>query len=147
MSRSHLINGTEHFSYSEFNISGCYLPVQTRSKIYTNFMLPLERARAILKRPIYVSLKSGYRSSNWELLHGRQYISEHQFILKGAVDLVFYSDLSDVLFEFKIFPRIIYYPNEGFIHCDYKGSDSYICAFYVMAADRKSMRLVKYVAK
>ena len=90
---------------------------------YSNY---LSDVRARLGTAVVVSKKSGIRTLAWEKKKGRDGSSAHttfRFKGRGAIDLVYYKALFDMLVKDGFFTRICYYPNNGFIHCDreYKG--------------------------
>lgn len=81
---------------------------------------------------LYVSIKSAYRSKEWEKSKGRSGYSEHTFSNLGAVDVTcdnFHKNKDRLLQELidrSPYTRIAVYQN--FIHCDLKNSwnDSYV---------------------
>lgn len=107
----------------------------TRSEFYKNFETPpdeiLEKidSHIIELNPIRlrqneaITITSGYRPREHELLKGRSGNSQHTFHHRGACDLVANSLLTllDNLVKHSSYSRICYYPKDGFIHVDWVG--------------------------
>ena len=76
--------------------------------------------------PVEISKQSGYRPKAYELSKGRSGNSQHCFEEGGAVDLTCDSGKFQRLYELlqnSGYKRICLYPENMFIHCDYKGAD------------------------
>ena len=117
-----------NFSISDFVIDGQPVPVAIADKILMYHILPLQGLRNALGKAVWPSMKSGYRSQEWEKKHGRSGNSQHCFKGKGAVDLTWVGDpdvLLEALIEHTNYTRMaVYYQNHTkFIHCDYKATD------------------------
>lgn len=117
-----------NFTISEFNISGKPIPEDVADKILKWHIQPMQRVRDKFKDAIWPSLKSGYRSVQWEKKNGRSGNSQHTFKGKGAVDWTCqnFSSKKDKLLKLIIeetdYTRIAVY--NSFIHCDYKVTNS-----------------------
>lgn len=134
---------TSHFKIAEFLIDGIMPNEDIRRRIYYYHMLPLERIRKVYKKPILISKRSGFRPVSWELSHGRSGSSQHTFKERGAVDVVCDSVLLELLFLSGEYNRIIYYPNEGFAHCDYVTHVSYDTVLYQINPKDNSLVFIK----
>lgn len=120
-----------YFSIIEFTQEEL-IPAHVVAKIEQFHIPTLNKCREVLKQPIIISQRSGYRSIMTEQANGRSGRSQHTFQGKGAVDLTA-SDLNKlglVLKQFSDYSRICYYPTKRFYHCDYKPSSHrlYLCA-------------------
>jgi hypothetical protein len=97
---------------------------------------------------MYPSLKSGYRSKNWEINHGRNGRSQHTFQDKGAVDWTCNNfdvdgmELLGLIIKHTKYTRITLY--NTFIHCDYKEVDSDLRSFYTSDSNSK-WKFVKHI--
>lgn len=127
-----------NFNISEFNISGKDIPQQVCDKLLHKHILPMHPVREELGISITASLKSGYRSPEWELAHKRNGTSQHCFGQKlngkfdpkedGAVDWTCFEfpNNKDKLLASMIkhtdYTRMAVY--KGFIHGDYKPTPS-----------------------
>lgn len=116
-----------YFSISEFCIAGRMLPRRIADLILTDHIVPMNRVRAALGAPISVSKKSGYRPRAYEISKGRAGTSQHNFEKEwpngtGAADYTcrVASDLIPFLLKHTSYTRICHYPNNNFVHCDYK---------------------------
>ena len=116
---------TLNFSISDFVIDGKPITCGIADKILLFHIMPLQKVRDFLGKPIWISQKSGYRRQSWERARGRNGNSQHCFRGKGAVDLTWGGDI-DVLLDAVVqntkYKRMaVYYDNnQQFIHCDWK---------------------------
>lgn len=112
------------FAISEFCITGADISIEVADKILKHHITPMIPIRERLGVPIWPSDNSGYRPQAHELKRGRSGKSQHCFIDLGAVDWTTRKDnIQDLLKELREnspYLRVTYYPNNGFIHCDYK---------------------------
>jgi hypothetical protein len=112
------------FKISEFVITGHSIPTVVADKILKYHITPMVPIRHRLATPITASKNSGYRPDWYEKKMKRSGKSQHCFIEKGAVDWTCSKErIEDLLKELKTnspYTRVSYYPNNGFIHCDYK---------------------------
>jgi len=131
---------SKHFQLYEFSKHD--IPQSVAEKIEKYQMPELERMRSSLnemnngddKMSIVISKKSGYRPKWYELQRGRSGNSQHCYGIesKGAVDItcpaIYFDDLWEIAKESN-YTRVCLYPNNQFIHCDFKPSDHklYIC--------------------
>lgn len=121
-----------YFDISEFvRRPDMGLPVEVADRIARHHLWPMNPVRAELGAPVSVSLKSGYRPVKHETERGRSGESEHTFRDDvagsrgwGAADYTTRADkmgeLARLLVEMTEYTRIVIYPDNGFIHCDYK---------------------------
>lgn len=112
------------FNISEFVITGHTIPNVVADKLLKHHIEPLVPIRHKMNTPITASKHSGYRPPWYEKQMKRSGTSQHCFVGKGAVDWTCEpSKLLELLEELKSntrYIRVCYYPNNGFIHCDYK---------------------------
>lgn len=117
-----------NFKISEFNISGEPIPEDIADKILKHHIQPMQDSRIELGFAIFPSLKSGYRSKEWEKIHDRSGTSQHVFTGKGATDWTCKSfkerkeELLESIIKNTKYTRIAIY--NTFIHCDYKKTPS-----------------------
>lgn len=88
-------------------------------------ILTMNPVREALEAPIWPSEKSGWRPYDYELKKDRSGKSQHTFLYSdGAVDWTCEKNKIKSLLQFIVemtdYTRIAYYPNQNFIHCDYK---------------------------
>ena len=113
---------------SSYDIAGKGLPEKVETTVLVCHMAPLKALQNILGFDLYVSVKSGYRSKEWEKQHGRSGYSQHTYEYLGAVDLTFddFNKNKDkvikALSEYTNYTRIAIY--NSFLHIDYKNSQS-----------------------
>lgn len=117
-----------------YDISGKGLPDDVEKKIRLIHRPSLERVQCELGDSIKleISLKSAYRSKEWERSKGRSGYSEHTYSGLGALDLTFNDFATNkdkvlkALIEHSLYTRIAVY--NSFIHCDFKNkiNDSYV---------------------
>ena len=121
-----------------YDIAQKGLPPKVETVAYVAHMAPLLLVEDYIKNKycrnigISISLKSSYRSLEWERSKGRSGYGEHTYNFLGASDITckdFKND-KDILIEAFIavtrYTRIAIY--NGFIHVDYKNAqnDAYI---------------------
>ena len=111
------------FKISEFcrdQVSDIPLEIADKILIHIGVLTPI---RDILGQPIYVSKDSGYRTLKHEIGRGRSGDSEHVFRGGGAVDLTcdpeYMGELVRLL-KMSAYRRVCYYPENNFVHCDFK---------------------------
>ena len=114
-----------NFTISEFCILGKNIEISPviADKILKHIEI-LQPIRDKLNAPIIISKHSGYRPYGYEIEHKRSGESEHCFFGKGAVDLTTRINKLDELLSLlreSHYKRVCYYPNQKFIHCDFKG--------------------------
>ena len=103
-----------------------YTPTHTELISLHNLASELYDLSLILGRKIEISRRSALRPKSYELSKGRSGNSEHsKFYIynRGAADLVNITGLYDVLVLYSSFKRICLYPNNNFIHVDYKPAE------------------------
>ncbi|NOR64936.1 MAG: hypothetical protein GQ468_02855 [Candidatus Scalindua sp.] len=96
------------------------LEIADKILVHIGILTPV---RDILNSPIYISQNSGYRSFEYEKLHGRSGKSEHVFRGGGAVDLTCDPEkMREMirLLRMSDYRRVCYYPENNFVHCDLK---------------------------
>jgi len=128
---------------SDFNISGKPIPESVVDRILEHHLLPIQRVIDYTCLKIYPSLKSGYRSYEWEIAHGRSGTSQHSYIAdgKGATDITCddFEDNVDTLLEglisYTTYTRFAVY--NGFIHADYKKTTNNQRQLFKSGADSK----------
>lgn len=110
-----------------------HIPTRIADLIMQNHIIPQSRVRELLGAAIICSEHSCYRPKQWEFAKkrmpkefggSRNKWSEHTFYeeSKGAfdgtaADMVRYGEL---LIEHTDYKRLCYYPDQNFIHCDYR---------------------------
>ncbi len=121
-----------HFNISEYCIVNDPVPIHIADKILRHHIIPMSEIREELGFPVLVSQKAGYRPTWYEKKRGRSGLSQHTFSFdsKGAADYTAGSKeeiekLLEKIKEKRIYTRVAYYPNNGFIHCDYKVQGQY----------------------
>lgn len=114
-----------YFSISELCITPNKIPLHVANKLLKYHIWPMQDIRKMLNKPIWASQSSGYRPRQYEIDRGRSGNSQHVFSGKGAVDWTCedVDDLVELLLEHSRYSRICWYPNNRFIHCDYKNED------------------------
>lgn len=118
-----------NFKLSEFCITSDPLPIDVADKILKHHILPMQVVRDVYGKAISVSDHSGYRPKWHEIKRGRSGNSQHCYTgqSKGAVDWTA-ADLDllyNLILDHTEYRRVCIYPNNGFIHCDYKSSDDF----------------------
>lgn len=112
------------FTIDEFCIEDKPIPVSVADKLLKYHILPMQLVRDVMQIPIWASKKSGYRSEEYEKSKGRSGNSQHCFKGKGAVDWTtatdFIPELIENIMKYTNYTRVTYYPNNNFIHCDFK---------------------------
>ena len=123
---------------SSYDIAGKGLPSKVETVVILAHINPLILAEAYIKEKyncdieITISLKSSYRSPEWEKAKGRSGYSEHTYNYLGATDITckdFKKDkeiLLKALMAITRYTRLAVY--NGFIHADYKNAqdDAYV---------------------
>lgn len=117
---------------NSYDIKGDGLPKKVETVAYVAHMQPLKLAEQWIKDTydcdikLYVSLKSSYRSVEWEKSKGRSGYSEHTYNFLGACDITCdnFKENQGLLLEALIavtrYTRLAIY--NGFVHGDYKNS-------------------------
>jgi hypothetical protein len=107
-----------------YDIAGKGLPDDVEKKVRLIHRPMLERVQGAIGIALGISMKSAYRSVEWERAKGRSGKGEHTFIGFGAVDVTCAdfsknkSLLLQGLMEHSLYTRIAVY--NSFIHCDLK---------------------------
>jgi hypothetical protein len=120
-----------HFRISEFCIEQTPPPRRIAEIIISNHITPMNAVREALGSPILVSKRSGYRPRAYERSKGRTGNSQHNFEEShqhgtGAGDYTSADakDLIEPMIEHTCYTRICYYPNNNFVHGDFKPTPS-----------------------
>jgi hypothetical protein len=113
-----------NFTLSELCIVDDDIPLSIANKLLKHISI-IQPIRDKLGVPIVASENSGYRPFHWELLEGRSGNSEHCFKGLGAVDWACSKDRAGLieLLKESEYKRVAYYPENGFLHCDFKGDE------------------------
>lgn len=112
-----------YFTLSELCIITGTIPQEVADKLLRHHIWPMNPVREKLGHPIIASDNSGYRPKYYEKARGRSGNSQHCFEGKGAVDWTTTGDIKKLILlimQHTDYTRICYYPNNGFVHCDYK---------------------------
>ena len=123
----------DYMTLPEYVIAPQYgITLEVAEKIRKYHAYPMNILRNKLGHPIIVSKRSGYRHEEHEKAMGRTLTSTHLFKEMperqdpgwGASDYsvnpaVFYKFMTLLLQE-KIYNRLIFYPESGFVHGDYR---------------------------
>lgn len=117
-----------YFTISELCIVSDAVPQAVADKLLQHHILPMNQVRHKLAAPIWASQKAGYRPRAYEISKGRSGNSQHCFLndSKGAIDWTTKGDIQEMIaliIEHTDYTRICYYPNNNFVHCDYKHPD------------------------
>jgi len=113
---------------NSYDIAGKGLPDKVETKVLVCHIRPLTALQDILGFDLHVSIKSSYRSKEWEKSHGRSGYSQHTYEYLGAVDLTFddFNNKKDEVIEALSlnteYTRVAIY--NSFLHIDYKNSQS-----------------------
>lgn len=113
-----------YFSFEELCITDDPVPQEVATKLLEYHIIPMNKVRELLNRPITASQRSGYRPKAYELSKGRSGNSQHTFQHLGAVDWTAgnIDKLLELMIRYTDYTRIAYYPVNHFIHADYKGN-------------------------
>jgi hypothetical protein len=115
-----------YFPILEFCITGDMPPVDVAKKIQKHIDL-MNPIRHKLGFPVSVSKNSGYRPRWYEVSKKRSGNGEHNFEGEGAADYTTATKERTLLLLEELkksdYKRVCYYPNNNFIHCDFKGSE------------------------
>lgn len=102
------------------------VPLHVAEKLVRYHLPILNGIREALGFPVIISAHSGYRSYEWEIIHGRSGYSEHTFKGLGAVDLTCQPaclpELKKALLASE-YSRIAWYEHKRFFHCDFKDGE------------------------
>ena len=123
----------DYMSIPEYVIAPEFgITLEVAEKIRKYHAYPMNHIRNKLGHPIIVSKRSGYRHEEHEKRMGRALTSTHLFMEIperqdpgfGAADYtvapsLFYKFVSLLLQE-EIYNRLIFYPERGFVHGDYR---------------------------
>ena len=142
-----------NFTISELCIVNKRIPLNIADKLLLYHIVPMQKVRDILKKPITASLKSGFRPYDWEIANNRSGKSQHCFgqnkngtidyNAKGAVDWTSedLDKLEKLIIKHTEYTRIARYKN--FIHCDYKAQDGK--RYYFKSGDDSKWQFIKYL--
>jgi len=117
-----------HFSVSEYCINDDNVPQRIADAILYYHILVMNPVREELGAAIKVSKNSGWRPTKHEISKGRSGDSIHTFTKtfrdpmgKGAADYTATDILKllRLMLEKTSYTRIVYYPNNHFIHADH----------------------------
>ena len=112
-----------HFTLSELCIITGSLPQDVADKLLQHHIWPMNPVREELDAAVLASDNSGYRPTYYDKARGRSGNSQHCFEGKGAVDWTTRGDMQKLILlimKLTSYTRICYYPNNRFVHCDYK---------------------------
>lgn len=102
------------------------VPLHVVEKLVRYHLPILNRIREALGFPVIISAHSGYRTYEWEIIHGRSGYSEHTFKGLGAVDLTceprHLPELRQELLKSE-YSHIAWYDHKRFFHCDFKDGE------------------------
>lgn len=115
-----------YFKISELCIIDGDIPLEIANKLLTHHIWPMNAVRHELGSSITASQRSGYRPKEYEEDRNRSGNSQHCFIDEGAVDWATSGDIKkmiELIMKVTDYTRICYYPNNGFVHCDYAHAD------------------------
>lgn len=139
-----------NFSVSEYCITGTPPSQRIGDIILANHIAPMNLVRAAYGKPILVSLRSGYRPRAYEKSKGRAGTSQHNYEDShkhgtGATDYscAVAKELIPLLKEHTCYQRICHYPNNNFVHCDYKDLPSGKRGLYTAASPTSTWVLVE----
>lgn len=122
-----------------YDIAGKGLPSKVETLVLVAHMSPLLLVEKYIQDKygcdieVSISLKSSYRSPEWEKSKGRSGYSEHTFNFLGASDITCknfkenYPILLEALIAVTYYTRLAVY--NGFIHGDYKNAQNDACVY------------------
>jgi hypothetical protein len=120
-----------HFRISEYCIEQKPPTKRIADIILSNHITPMNAVREAVGEPVLVSKRSGYRPRKYEQSKGRTGNSQHNFEEShpngtGAADYTSASakDLIEPMLEHTCYTRVCYYPNNNFVHADFKPTPS-----------------------
>jgi hypothetical protein len=141
-----------NFRISEFCVTGQPPTKRIAEIILSNHIAPMNLVRDAYGSPILVSLRSGYRPRAYEQSKGRAGNSQHNFEEghehgAGAADYTSAraKELIPFLLEHTCYTRICHYPNNNFVHCDYKPTPSGSRELYTAASPTSKWKLSEVV--
>ena len=139
-----------YFTFAELCIINDPLPLDVADKLLKHHILPMNKVREALGKPITASQRSGYRPKNYEIRKGRSGNSQHTFEGLGAVDWTAADvhALLQLILANTPYERVCYYPNNGFIHCDHRHSADRKPGFkryYECPSPAGQWRFIKYI--
>jgi hypothetical protein len=141
-----------NFSISEFCITGQPPYQGVASAIMEYHIVPMNAVRELYKAPISVSKSSGYRPRSYEQSRGRSGNSQHSFedINPKGIGAADYTGhdidlLLKLIIENTEYTRICIYPNNGFIHCDYKPVKNIERAVFTATSPQAPWKLKKII--
>lgn len=114
-----------------FTLSECCIdkskdiPQDIADKLLKYHIVPMNKVREKLGKPVWPSQDSGWRPLEWELSRGRSGKSQHTFQGKGAIDWTAedLGELFELILRYTDYKRIAVYPDAHFIHCDMNSND------------------------
>ena len=121
-----------NFTTQEMCITKDPISQDVSTKLWHYHILPMQKVRDIYGKPIFASMKSGYRPYEYELSQGRSGRSEHVFMGNGAVDwrCADMPILIDLIKKHIPYTRMADYGT--FVHCDYKATKTGKREFYTV---------------
>lgn len=142
-----------NFKVSEYCITGEMPSDEIYDAIIEFHIGEMNPVRELLGKPIKVSQKAGYRPKKYELSRGRSGNSQHTFEQihadgkRGAADYT--ADdifgLLELILEGTTYHRVCFYPNNGFIHCDHKGSGKGQRQYFECASPTSKWKFIKFI--
>jgi len=120
-------------------------PQSVKDKIVKIHKPTLNKVRNLYGNPVVISDNSGYRSPEQEEKNNRSGTSQHCFFGDGAVDLWGYdiTGLLELMKNQSTYTRICYYPNKGFIHCDFKETKNGERQFFMDYSDGNGWKYIR----
>jgi hypothetical protein len=144
------LNG--NFKISEYCIEGKPPTKKIADIILSNHIEPMNKVRDEYGEPILVSKRSGYRPRAYEVSKGRPGTSQHNFEEShehgtGAADYTsaVAKELIQLVLKHTCYNRICHYPNNNFIHCDYKPTPSGKRELYTAQSPASKWKLDKVI--
>lgn len=141
-----------NFRISEYCIEQTPPPRRIADIILKDHITPMNAVREAFGSPILVSKRSGYRPRTYEVSKGRAGTSQHNYEDThpkgtGAADYtsVNAKELIEPILEHTSYTRVCYYPNNNFVHCDYKPTPSGKRETYTAANPNSTWVLSKVV--
>jgi hypothetical protein len=120
-----------NFKISEYCIEGKPPTKKIAGFILKDHIEPMNKVRDEYDGPILVSKRSGYRPRAYEVSKKRSGNGQHNFEDThpkgtGAADYTcaVAKELIPLVLKHTCYNRICYYPNNNFVHCDYKPTPS-----------------------
>lgn len=142
-----------NFKVSEYCKTGEMPPKEVYDAILDFHIEEMNPVRDVLGFPVIVSQNSGYRPKEYELSKGRSGNSQHTFEqihLDGKCGAADYTSeeidqLVELILHCTNYHRVCYYPNNKFVHCDYKGNGKGKRQYFECESPTSSWKFIRFL--